>query len=76
MEDMFGGCAVFNADLSGWDVSRVKDMKDMFKDCAAFNADLSGWNVSRVEDMTDMFKGTPTLLTKPAWYTGDGPGLF
>jgi surface protein len=35
MEDMFFACTAFNADLSGWDVSSVRDMTDMFKNTPA-----------------------------------------
>ena len=42
-------------DISGWDVSKVKDMNNMFLDCRKFNCDLSKWDVSSVEDMSNMF---------------------
>jgi surface protein len=57
MTGTFSGCSVFNADLSGWNVSKVEGMPSMFFDCSSFNADLSGWNVSKVEGMSEMFSG-------------------
>ena len=45
----------FNADLSGWDVSSVMDMRYMFDGASAFNADMSGWDVSSATDMYSMF---------------------
>ena len=43
-------------DISGWDVSNVRDMKDMFRNAEYFNGDLSKWNVSNVTNMKEMFK--------------------
>ncbi len=48
---------VGNIDISGWDVSKVKDMSSMFFGCISFNSDLSKWNVSKVVDMGFMFSG-------------------
>lgn len=47
----------FNGDLSGRDVSNVKDMSGMFAG-SNFNGDISGWNVSHVKDMSGMFAGS------------------
>jgi hypothetical protein len=47
----------FKGDISGWDVSNVKDMKLMFFDCD-FNGDLSDWDVSNVENMAGMFSNS------------------
>lgn len=46
---------VFNADISGWNVSAVTSMYGMFYKATSFNGDLSGWDVSSVEDMGSMF---------------------
>ena len=48
-------------DISGWDVSKVKDMNNMFLDCRKFNCDLSKWDVSSVEDMGRMFYNCPNF---------------
>ena len=42
-------------DISGWDVSNVKDMSYMFYEASDFNSDISGWDVSNVENMSEMF---------------------
>ena len=42
-------------DISGWDVSNVRDMKDMFRNAEYFNGDISGWDVSNVTNMKEMF---------------------
>lgn len=61
IEDMISN---FNEDISGWDVSKVKNMKGMFSNkytsfkSLKFNRDLREWDVSNVTDMEDMFKGT------------------
>ena len=46
---------VTDIDISGWDVSNVKNMRNMFINCENFNCDLSNWDVYNVEDMTNMF---------------------
>ena len=51
MRNMFShiyGAAMFNQDISGWDVSNVTDMTRMFMGNQYFNQDLSGWDVSKV----------------------------
>merc|ERR1712176_567285 len=51
MNSMFRGNTVFNQDVTGWDVSKVKNMFSIFRDTVAFNQDLSTWNVSSIEDI-------------------------
>jgi surface protein len=47
----------FNGDISGWNVSNVKNMSYMF--CySPFTGDISRWNVSNVTDMRCMFWGS------------------
>ena len=58
---MFRGAASFNQDLSGWDVSGVKDTSSMFQGAASFDASLSRWNVSGVIDMSSMFDGAASF---------------
>ena len=58
MKGMFYTAKAFNADISGWDVSKVTDMNRLFYDAEDFNADISGWDVSKVTDMTLMFAHT------------------
>ena len=59
MSDLFYG--EFNdydlskVDISGWDVSNVKNMCNMFDNCKKFNPDLSKWDVSNVKNMSYMF---------------------
>ena len=49
------GADKFNGDLSGWDVSRVTNMRTMFYSASSFNGDISKWDVSRVTDMSWTF---------------------
>ena len=43
-------------DLSGWDVSNVKNMRELFFSCRNLKSlDLSGWDTSNVNDMSWMF---------------------
>ncbi len=53
--NMLGLASIFNADISGWDVSEVTDMASMFAWCYAFNQDISSWDVSKVTRMDGMF---------------------
>ena len=46
--------AVFNGDISRWNVSNVEDMSYMFGH-SNFNGDISKWDVSNVENMSYMF---------------------
>ena len=46
----------FNQDISGWDVSKVINMKKMFRfQQEAFNQNISNWDVSKVQNMSEMF---------------------
>lgn len=45
----------FSGDISGWDVSNVKDMFAMFAGAIKFNEDISTWDVSNVTDISKMF---------------------
>ena len=43
-------------DVSGWDISNVKDMASMFCGCKNFEGNgLENWDVSNVTNMSDMF---------------------
>jgi surface protein len=46
---MFNNAIAFNGDISGWDTSKVTDMRLMFSGADAFNQDLSSWDASLVE---------------------------
>jgi surface protein len=45
----------FNADIGGWDVSKVTDMYNMFSYAYAFNQPIGSWDVSNVTNMRYMF---------------------
>ena len=57
MELMFSNenSAIFNQDISSWDVSNVTNMRQMFSYTYFFNQDLSAWDVSNVTSMVGMF---------------------
>ncbi len=57
----FDSPSIFNADLSGWDVSNVTNMSSMFLRAELFNSDLSGWDVSNVTEMAGMFYGAKSF---------------
>ena len=47
--------SVFNADISNWNTSSVKNMERMFFRAATFNQDIGRWDTSSVENMNTMF---------------------
>ncbi|KAF3977364.1 MAG: BspA family leucine-rich repeat surface protein [Methylococcales symbiont of Iophon sp. n. MRB-2018] len=59
MRLMFAGAAVavFNQNISNWNVASVTNMSSMFADTNVFNQDIGGWNVASVTDMAGMFDG-------------------
>jgi surface protein len=54
MSSAFFSETSFNEDISGWDVSKVKNMNEMFVYASSFNKALI-WNVSKVIIMGGMF---------------------
>ena len=58
MARMFSDASGLNGDISGWDVSGVKNMGYLFNNISNFNQDLSGWDVSSVTSMFGMFRNT------------------
>ena len=64
MSRMFSGAKSFDADISDWDVSRVKDMREMFLGASSYNGDLAKWDVSNVKDMSGMFGGATLFKQK------------
>ena len=48
--------AVFNQDISSWNVSSVTNMGSMFYGTTAFNQDISSWDTSSVTNMISMFR--------------------
>ena len=63
MNNMFWNCENLESlDLSGWDISNVKNMSMMFMRCSGLKSlDLSGWDTSNVEIMcmSGMFSDCP-----------------
>ena len=83
---MFNHTTSFDSDLSGWDVSSVRNMAGMFNHTTSFDSDLSGWDVSSVTDMDDMFSGASSFSQNLGnWYVvlddtstsiGSGSGII
>ena len=57
MTAMFNNVAVFNQDLSNWNVSAVTSMAEMFSGASAFNQNLGTWDVGNVGSMSNMLRG-------------------
>jgi len=56
MKSMFEGAAVFNQDLSNWNMPKVTDMSFMFAKAENFEGKgLKTWNVDNVINMANMF---------------------
>ena len=51
----------FNGNISGWDVSNVKNMKCMFNNATSFNQPIGKWDVSSVKNMSFMFRKTTSF---------------
>ena len=78
MSYLFENNGVFNEDISGWDVSKITNMRSMFSGATSFNRDLSSWNVTKVTDMFCMFKSATSFNQNiGSWKTGKvaGTGL-
>ena len=58
---MFNSCAIFNQDISGWNVSGATRMDIMFQGATSFNQNIGSWNVSNVTDMHYMFQGASSF---------------
>ena len=58
----YGDCSGFkHGCMSGWDVSRVTDMREAFKGRDQFDGDISAWDVSSVTFMLRMFQGASSF---------------
>ena len=62
---MFEDCTkLVSADMSGLDVSSVREMSGMFSNCSSLaSVATSGWNTSSVTDMSFMFSGCSKLAS-------------
>ena len=63
-----------SADLSGFDMSNVTDMREMFRGCDALTSlDVSNWDTSSVTTMSSMFYGCKMLpsLNLSGWNTSN-----
>jgi surface protein len=54
MSFMFARCALFEEDISSWNVAKVTDMQSMFQGCIQFSRDLK-WDTVSVTNMRAMF---------------------
>ncbi len=51
----------FNADLSAWNTTSVKNMGSMFESATSFNGNISSWDVSAVTAFDRMFWDAPVF---------------
>ena len=70
MAYMFYGCSRLcrsgTLDLSGWDVSNVKNMTNLFSNTTFREIKLDGWDTSNVTSLDSMFYNSRTVQTIPA----------
>ena len=60
----FNDADAMNADLGGWDVSKVTTLSSSFKNTAGFTgAGLDKWSVAAVKDMSNTFSGANALTS-------------
>ena len=71
MANMFLNATAFNADISGWNTSKVTSMSSMFSGASVFNSDISYWVVTAVTNMTGMFSGA-SVFAAPIQYWNIG----
>lgn len=50
-------------DLSGWDVSKIKDMGNMFYNCNVPELNITNWNSNQVTNMSCMFQSFTGNIT-------------
>ena len=76
----FGGCNLFNGDISGWDVSSGTNFRSMFINTTAFNQDIGNWNVANGTDFSYMFHTATAFNGNISnWDVGNGThftGMF
>ena len=58
---LFDRKSTFNADLSGWDVSKNENMAGMFRYARLFNSTLGRWDTSKVKSMVATFQQANTF---------------
>lgn len=64
MSHMFEKSAIFDGNVAGWDVSRVKSMASMFLGAVAFQGhDLDKWQISSGTSFSSMFEGAESFAT-------------
>ena len=51
MHATFQRASGFNADIGGWDMSKVADIGNQFHGATAFNAAVGEWDTSNVNHM-------------------------
>ena len=54
MRSLFRGCAAFESDLSGWDLSKVRRLDFAFAE-TFFNSDISSWQTPALVNLTMAF---------------------
>lgn len=62
----FRDCALFDGDVSEWNVVTSSNMNGMFRG-TAFNGDLSSWDFSSATNIGNIFRDTPFNQDISAW---------
>jgi surface protein len=77
LQPAFTALALFNEDLSGWDVSKATSLFGMFARAESFEGKgLEKWNVSYVRDFSYMFYGATSFdVNISTWDTSRGNNM-
>ena len=68
LEEMFYGARGFNEDVTGWDISHVKNLRRLFEG-TNFDRNIGDWNTSAVTNMEATFYNTPFNQDISDWDT-------
>ena len=71
MSDMFNSAALFNQDLSAWNVGSATNMNGMFNSATSFNSNIGGWDVGNVTNMDSMFHSSAFNSDISSWNVGN-----
>jgi len=61
MENAFNRAALFNDDISDWDISNITTLKGTFASANSFNHDISDWDTSSVTSLSGTFENHTTF---------------
>lgn len=67
MRDVFANASNFNSDLSGWNTSKVTNIRGLFIGATSFDSNLGSWDVSEITDFINVFANTAPKYSVEDW---------